>query len=145
MFLAETAFFPPSKYDVSHTFEILPISETPPSLIHPSTHDTGQTPRGLWLISKCYSWLSSSCDETETSYWWQAADSLPINTAKKQRWHSSLGDLCKSNCDGTKKIISYHSIRIATSMLKANGALLLRHSSLRKDPPWHLCHHRNTD
>lgn len=64
--MAFVSSFIVSKYDAPRTFEIAPISKTPP-IRFTLRQDTGQTPISFWLISKCCSWLSSSCDETETS------------------------------------------------------------------------------
>lgn len=64
--MAFVSLFIVLKYDAPpllklHLFPKLPQPASP------STNDTGQTPISLWLISKCCSWLSFSCDEAETS------------------------------------------------------------------------------
>lgn len=80
-----------SKCDAPPFFWSLPRFWNFPNTVHPSTPDSVQTPTSLRLMAKSCSWLTSSCDETETRQLPMTSSWLSINTTKKRQRHSSLG------------------------------------------------------
>lgn len=109
-----------SKYDAPPTFEIAPISKTPPTQFTLPSMILVRLPLAFdWFLNAVPGSHLPVMKLKPASYRWQVADSLPINTAPNQQRHA------RANVMAQRKWYPTISIRISTLMLKTNGALLL--------------------